>query len=340
MGTLKKVIRLTFLSPVLLFANATFWILKCIPNTGFVQRSIQILSAATRRIPENRTKPIFIDRSLLLNRRHFDFVFKSSRLGISWTACAFPDLLTRHMMFEGMYQQDVLVALRSVIKTGDVVFDVGGHHGLMAIVSSLATGATGRVVTFEPNPYARRYLETHLALNNVRNVAVESVALSDKNDVVSFYIQTGDVSWNSTIIEKFAGHDSFSESISVRTVTLDDYIAQSNVVPDVIKIDVEGSEFLILNGARTLFREHKPVLIMEFNPLSASAAGRTISNYVEFFREHSYKLLVLKGDFLGNYKFSAREDFDEAKHTRNNRLVNVICLPQSGRIEGSSGGGR
>ena len=122
----------------------------------------------------------------------------------------------------------------------------------------------------------------------------------------------------------------------VRTVTLDNYVAQSQFVPNVIKIDVEGSEFLILNGAKKTLREHRPVLIMEFNPLSANAAGRTISDYIELLRMESYKLFVLKSDIVGYYKFSNQEAFDEAKHTRNNNLVNVICMPQSRRGDNTS----
>src|SRR5262249_44153679 len=117
-----------------------FFVLRCIPVNSVVERSVQILSSIIRYIPENRTKPIFIKYSLLLKKQSFNFIFKSSRIGIFWTSSAFPDLLTRHMMFEGMYQQDVLVALRELIKDGDTVFDVGGHHGLMAIISSIATG--------------------------------------------------------------------------------------------------------------------------------------------------------------------------------------------------------
>jgi FkbM family methyltransferase len=287
----------------------------------------QALSFIVRSIPENQTKAAFVKHSLLLKGHRFNFAFKSHQAGIMWTASAFPDLLTRHMMFEGMYQQDVLVVLRALVRPGDTVFDVGGHHGLMALVSSVATGPRGTVVTFEPNPYARRQLQAHLAINEARNVVVEAMALSDRDDHVSFYVQTGHVTWNSTIVEKFATWNS-RESLVVRTVPLDDYVTRSRRVPNVIKIDVEGSEFLVLEGARNTLREHRPVLIMEFNPSSAAAAGHAISDYVRFLHEETYALSVLKRDFRGYYKFSAQEPFDEARHTTEKSLVNVICVPR------------
>jgi FkbM family methyltransferase len=328
MTKLKRIIRVIIESPIRILAFITFSTFKHVPIHSLVERSIQILSFISRHIPENRTKHIFITNSLLLKERHFNFIFKSNSVGLFWTSSAFPDLLTRHMMFEGMYQQDVLVALRELIKNGDIVFDVGGHHGLMAIISAISTGKNGKVITFEPNPYARQYLEKHVELNNVQNVIIEDIALSDKDGMAEFYIQKGEVTWNSTIIREFANCVNYHELMMVRTVTLDDYVAQSKFVPNVIKIDVEGSEFLILNGAKKTLCEYRPVLIMEFNPLSANAAGYTISDYVELLRKESYKLFVLKSDILGYYKFSAQESFDEAKHI-NGSLANVICVPSS-----------
>jgi hypothetical protein len=170
-----------------------FSVFKHIPVPNLVERSIQILALIIRYIPENRTKHIFITNSLLLKGHRFNFIFNSSRAGVLWTASAFPDLLTRHMMFEGMYQQDVQVALRELIKNGDTVFDIGGHHGLMAIISAIASGKNGKVITFEPNPYARQYLGNHLVLNKLHNIIVEDIALSNKDGMVEFYIQKGEV---------------------------------------------------------------------------------------------------------------------------------------------------
>jgi len=334
MTKLKRIIRVIIESPTRILVFIMFSVFKHIPVPNLVEKSIQILSFIIRHIPENRTKHIFITNSLLLKEHRFNFIFNSSRAGVLWTASAFPDLLTRHMMFEGMYQQDVLVALRELIKNGDTIFDIGGHHGLMAIISAIATGKNGTVITFEPNPYARQYLGNHLVLNNIHNIIVEDIALSDKDGMVEFYIQKGEVTWNSTIIRDFSSHFIYKESITVRTTTLDNYVTQSNVVPNVIKIDVEGSEFLILNGSEKTLCEYRPVLIMEFNPVSANAAGYAVSDYVDLLRKKSYKLFVLKSDILGYYKFSRQEAFDEAKHTKDGYLVNVICVPTPGRAGG------
>jgi FkbM family methyltransferase len=327
MIALERIIKASISRIVRWLVFTIFFVIKQIRINRAVEKSVQIISFVVRRGPENKTKPAFVDNSLLLKEHRFNFIFKSGRIGLNWTASAFPDLLTRHMLFEGMYQEDVLVSLSSLINKGDIVYDVGGHHGLMAIISSVAVGKSGTVITFEPNPHARSYLEEHLSLNSVNNVVVENIALSDKEEDTPFYIQTGEVSWNSTLIKEFSEPHWFTESIIVRSVTLDDYVAQSKRVPNVIKIDAEGSEFKILGGAEKTIQKHKPALIMEFNPKAAHAAGHSISSYVDFLRAASYGLFVLKRNILGYYKFSAQEPFDVNKHTKGDDLANVICVP-------------
>jgi FkbM family methyltransferase len=324
---LKRIIKLTIGKIVQWLVFLIFFVIKQLRIYCVVEKSVQIISFIVRNGPENRTPPVFIKESMLLKEHRFDYIFKSSKIDVVWTASAFPDLLTRHMMFEGMYQEDVLVSLNALANKGDVVYDVGGHHGLMATTSSMAVGKTGMVITFEPNPHARNYLEKHLVLNSVKNVIVESIALSDKQDKLPFYIQTGKVSWNSTLIKKFIYPypENFTETIMVKTVTLDDYVTQSKLIPNVIKIDVEGSDFKILSGAEKTIKKHKPALIMEFNSLAAHAAGHSITEYVDFLRSASYRLFVLKRNILGYYKFNAQEPFDEIKHTEGNN--NVICVP-------------
>src|SRR6202022_72894 len=108
-----------------------------------------------RNIPLNRNKYRFVRWAGTFNVRP-SFSFYSRQLAIRWSSAGFPDLLTRHMLFEGMYQQDVLLALRNLVHPGDCVLDVGGHHGLMAVIAAKAAGPQGLVVSFEPNPTARR----------------------------------------------------------------------------------------------------------------------------------------------------------------------------------------
>jgi len=316
---------------------------KSIPNSKaagaksakhkLAQTSIRAFSALCRMIPVNRSKiqgPI-VDKAAALRDVPLDYSFNARRAGVKWSTEAFPDILTRHMMFEGMYQQDVLVAMKSLVRRGDTVFDIGGHHGLMAVVGAQATGPTGKVITFEPNPNSRERIRQHVALNELHNVAVENVAVSNCNGEATFYCQSGDVSWNSTLVEEFAnaegGEHRSINSITVKTETLDDYVERTGYKPDVIKIDTEGSEFLALMGGKKTVAEHKPALIVEFNPSAAESAHTSMGEYVAFLRDLGYDLKVPTRNVLGFYSFKHPEDFSEKKHAKD-YLTNVVCIPR------------
>jgi FkbM family methyltransferase len=300
-----------------------------------VERIVRLGSAFIRSIPTNRSllggiKSGCIDRSAGLRDYRFDFDFHCRRPDVRWSASGFPDLLTRRMLFAGIHDEDVIAALENVIRPGDVVYDVGAHHGLMTVIAARAVGPSGAVVSFEPNPRALDQIRRHIALNGVTNAVVEEIALSDEEGETSFYVQAGDVSWNSTLIRDFVDEeeDRFVERITVRTETMDGYVARSRRVPRVIKLDAEGAEMRILKGAETTLRDQRPFVIMEMNPASARSVKLTLSDFIEFWKSLSYRIVAPGTDVFGHYTMDALEPFDEIKHTAGQGLANVICIPE------------
>jgi hypothetical protein len=132
---------------------------------------ISTVAALNRRLPVRLSElnTLLLKRLALLARdRQMDFPFQA-RNGVIWSANAFPDLLTRHMLFTGTYQEDVLSAVREFVSAGDTVIDVGAHHGLMTVTAAKTVGPTGRVYAFEPSPSIREELQRHLRLNELDN---------------------------------------------------------------------------------------------------------------------------------------------------------------------------
>ncbi|MDX1962239.1 MAG: FkbM family methyltransferase [Pirellulales bacterium] len=298
------------------------------PSSALTQSFFQWAGYFSRQLPSKRVQKAIVARILRWRECKLDFPFYCAGAGVTWSASGFPDLLTRVMLFEGAYQQDVLWALRTFIQPGDTVFDIGGHHGLMSVVSGQAAGPTGRVFTFEPNPHAREHIRRHLELNKLRNVTIEEIALSDQVGEFPFYIQSGNLSWNSTLVKDFANFKN-REAITVRTEPLDAYVERTGRIPRVMKIDTEGSEFMVLQGARGAIAAHQPLMIMEFNPASATSAGTTLEEYAEFLRSLGYALRVpiYAG---GQYSRERMEEFSVERHTADD-LVNVICIPAATR---------
>ena len=290
-------------------------------------QTLRSVAFLIRNIPLNRSKYHVVKWAGALNVQP-SFTFYSRQLATRWSSAGFPDLLTRHMLFEGMYQQDVLLTLRNLVHPGDCIVDVGGHHGLMAVVAAKAAGPQGLVVSFEPNPTARRIFLENCKLNGVPNIRLEPLALSDGNGHAKFYIQKGAVSWNSSFFDNFAsqhGRDEI-EQIEVNMTTLDAYATDQALTPAFIKIDAEGSEFLILRGAMKTIQKHNPFISMEFNPESARTANTSVEEMQKVLENAGYRLVVLRRLRTGCYRFDRQEPFQPDKHCAD-ELCNVLCIP-------------
>lgn len=259
-----------------------------------------------------------------------DFTFHTKYPNLIWSAKGYPDILTRHMLFEGYYQLDVLTFIHEYLKPDDTFLDVGGHHGLMAITAAKVVGPQGKVITVEPNPNACKFIELHRDLNGIKNLKIESMGFSNTTGEIAFYVQKGEVTWNSTIIADFVDVNDTekTEKITIRLDTLDHYISTNKLNPKAIKIDVEGAEFLILEGASNTLDALRPVVSMEFNPVSAKAAKSTLDYYVDTMHRKKYKMLVMKKGVLGFFSIYNHEPFSTALHCREEQLKNVLCVPE------------
>jgi FkbM family methyltransferase len=82
--------------------------------------------------------------------------------------------------------------------------------------------------------------------------------VSDVQGELAFYIQSGDVSWNSTIVREFAEGADFRRQISVKTTTIDKYVVEAGIKPRVIKTDVEGPSSSFFRGRRVPFASSSP----------------------------------------------------------------------------------
>lgn len=171
-----------------------------------------------------------------------------------------------------------LAALKAFVRPSDVVWDVGANIGMYSrwLVSHLKAG---RVYAFEPMVSNLPELSANLELGGITGqVSVLPWALSDVNGQVEF--QADEVQGVSGSVNAICGdkpseaHASMGIPPKVEVVisrTVDSILAEGVVpVPDVMKVDVEGAEFLLLQGAANLLRSHSPRLVIETHGLEVA----------------------------------------------------------------------
>lgn len=156
----------------------------------------------------------------------------------------------------GTYEPQVLQEIATRLGRGATYWDVGSHVGYMVAVASRLVGPTGTVVAFEPNPENIRRLQRTIELNDLRNVTVRGVALSDRVGLSQFFLS------DSSSMGSLLPGPSGTPTVPVRTSTIDDEL-KTVAVPDLVKIDVEGSENVVLAGAVRLIEGHRSALIVE-----------------------------------------------------------------------------
>ena len=174
------------------------------------------------------------------------------------------------------------------LRRGMTVLDVGDHHGFYTILAAKKVGSTGKVLAFEPSPRERERLLVHLRLNRILNrVSVFPVALGREVAQATLYVVAGrDTGCNSlrppAVTEP-------TLTVQVPVTSLDTFLAQENVTGvDFIKMDVEGAELGVLEGAEKLLgRRPHPVILAELADSRTSPWGYNASAI--------YDLLVAKG---------------------------------------------
>ncbi|HSC28322.1 MAG TPA: FkbM family methyltransferase [Vicinamibacterales bacterium] len=137
---------------------------------------------------------------------------------------------------------------RSAVRPGQVVFDIGANAGAYAILFGQWVGEAGRVYAFEPDPQAYDGLVRQVGLNGVegRVVPIASAVAGERCVSAPLHVSP------STGASHLSGQSDAGawRLIQVAVTSIDAFCAERGVLPDVVKVDVEGSELDVLRGAR------------------------------------------------------------------------------------------
>lgn len=158
-----------------------------------------------------------------------------------------------HGCWLGTYEHENQKLFALTVKEGNTVYDIGANAGFYTLLASVLVGPGGRVYAFEPLPRNIHFLREHLRLNQITNVNVVEAAVSDKDGESSFDDSAGPA----------MGHLAAAGNMQVKTVKIDELVARDGLPPpDCLKIDVEGAEFLVLSGAKTVLKEIRPKVFL------------------------------------------------------------------------------
>ncbi|MEQ8233898.1 MAG: FkbM family methyltransferase [Gammaproteobacteria bacterium] len=199
----------------------------------------------------------------------------------------------------GVFERATWAAYRGLLRPGDRVLDAGANIGAHTLPLARCVGPAGRVLAVEPTDYAHARLTRNIALNPelaARIVAEQAMLAADADGEVAagFYS-----SWpaDGRDVDCHARHLGVMMSADgARRVTVDSLVAARGFDSlQLVKLDVDGYELEVLEGARATLSRDRPAVIMELAPYTVRERGQEPLDIITLLRDHGYGFSTLNG---------------------------------------------
>lgn len=194
------------------------------------------------------------------------------------------------------YEPEISYLIGSLIKEDDVVLDIGANVGLHT-VKFAQIAKKGHVFAFEPVKEMAERLSQNCALNRLENVTIVESALGERSEMlpIAVNIAGAGLEGTSSLVESFHVED-HPENYKTRNVPvrrLDDLIEELGIDGRIgfIKMDTEGFETFVLEGAGETVRKNKPIMIIEAHSRRLEKAGKSFEWYLEKFPDYHVFIL-------------------------------------------------
>ena len=226
-----------------------------------LRRSVNLLPASTRHwikhIPGVAAGQRWLVRRVLSGEPFVHVINAGPAAGLRFEV-TLPD---DKAIWAGTFEPEFSQTLHDAVRKGDVCYDIGGYRGYMSGVFALA-GAS-RVVVFEPLPANVTRLKRLMELNPELPLQIEAMAVGKLDGEVTFKIMP-DQSMGKLADSTFQAGRTAAQEIPVQLTRLDTCVFERGLPrPNLMKIDVEGAEADVLDGAARTLKEFRPRILIE-----------------------------------------------------------------------------
>jgi len=184
-------------------------------------------------------------------------------------------------------EKDYVLEMISNLKSDDIFYDIGSSVGLFSIHAANKL-SNGKVISFEPDPENQKCLEKNYKLNKLSNYKLMPIAVGEHLDKLELF--TSGSNGFSPSLKKVNGIES---SILVDVNSIDNLIVGKEIpLPTVIKIDIEGAEFIALKGMKNLLasKEKPRILFIELHPEFLPSFNTTVDEILKFMQQFEYSI--------------------------------------------------
>jgi FkbM family methyltransferase len=206
-------------------------------------------------------------------------------------------------IFMGVFEPRETRVVKNYLQEGMTVVDAGANVGYYTLLAASKVGSRGRVIAFEPSPYAFERMTHTVESNQITQVTTVPLALSDQPGEATLYVPI-DRRHHSPTMNACDG----VYPIPIRAQTLDQYLTDNGVERvDMLKLDVEGFEPNVIKGAINSIKKGRVrAVLCELNEVWLNANGWSERGMLDFMVSLGFKAekFVVYGPGLTNIFFT------------------------------------
>ena len=193
-------------------------------------------------------------------------------------------------VYLGAYEKQDYDELISIMPVGGVFLDVGANIGIYTLAMARAAGSSGSVHSFEPNPASFERLSHHVFQNGLVNVRLNQVAVGSEEGRAKLNTPTKENTGAASLLSTNMPARFEARPIEVQVTSLDTYCTRHAFDRlDVIKIDCQGYEIQVLEGASNVLQTFRPRLLLEYDIDWLLAAGASGSQLCSLLKSAQYE---------------------------------------------------
>ncbi len=238
------------------------------------------------------------------------------------------DYMSYGIFFFGIYDLQMTDFMKTHIPGDGTCFDIGAGWGWFTLLMASLVGPNGRVDLFEAFPPNFRKLETNISLNNFTWVNVHNKAVNNDSGKIYFVPPSDEITHHINYLNACSGIGYITPqpvqgSIEVPMISLDEHVESQKINRlDLIKMDIEGSEYAALIGAKKTINKYRPLVIVEYNRETAQRACTSIWELDRLLDSYGYDRYILD-DKLEKFTLEKWND-----RPNNEVVFNVYCFPR------------
>lgn len=229
------------------------------------------------------------------------------------------DYIDKWLYTGGDFEPHIKRIIVAHLKSGDNFLDIGANIGYFSLIAAKKVSQNGKVFSFEPNPIIHQRLLRNINLNHCQNITVYKKALSNTNGFIEFKTPTNELQNSGR--SSFRNIEENFKVLEVETIQLDTILDELPSI-GLVKIDIEGAEYLALEGMRKFLNRDRPKIIMELSDVFLKQLGSSAEQTLKFLDFYNYEFFIIGEDLIKL----------EERSIVNNKQHDIFCLPKEASL--------